>query len=95
MEKEMKLREAHEVLGKLIGLYPNTTVILFGSRASGKNRPNSDFDIIVFIECENPLRELPCPNGRSFLLQSRGLPKVEVSAPQALRVVPTPIFLGC
>ncbi|AWR95372.1 molybdopterin-dependent oxidoreductase [Acidianus brierleyi] len=39
--------------------------------------------------------ELPRPNGRGFLLQSRGLPKVEVSAPQALRVVPTPIFLGC
>jgi len=34
--------------------------------------------------------ELPSLHGRGFLLHGRSLPKVEVSAPQALRVVPTP-----
>ncbi|QIW24459.1 nucleotidyltransferase domain-containing protein [Sulfolobus sp. S-194] len=47
-----------EFLNELIKLYPSSTIVLFGSRASGKNRPNSDFDVILFIECDNPLHKM-------------------------------------
>jgi len=43
---------------ELIQLYPSSMIVLVGSRANSMNRPNSDFDIILFIECENPLNKM-------------------------------------
>ncbi|WP_443296278.1 nucleotidyltransferase domain-containing protein [Stygiolobus sp. CP850M] len=39
-------------------LYPSSMIVLVGSRGTNMNRPNSDFDIILFIECENPLNKM-------------------------------------
>jgi hypothetical protein len=50
-------RKFSDFLEKLISAYPDSTIVLFGSRARGKNRPNSDFDIIVFVSCQNPLHK--------------------------------------
>jgi predicted nucleotidyltransferase len=50
-------RKFSNFLEKLISAYPDSTIVLFGSRARGKNRPNSDFDIIVFVSCQNPLHK--------------------------------------
>ena len=44
---DMDIIKEKEVLFKLIDQYPISKVILFGSRANGTNRENSDIDLIM------------------------------------------------
>ncbi|WP_291999581.1 nucleotidyltransferase domain-containing protein [Caldivirga sp.] len=37
-------------ISRLIKKYPDSTIVLFGSRARGDNRPSSDFDVLVIIK---------------------------------------------
>ena len=54
--KEMMIKvsrydeEFSNFISKLIQKYPNSTIVLFGSRARGDNRPSSDFDVLVIIK---------------------------------------------
>lgn len=58
-----RLRNSHGLLAKyverLADTRPNSTVILYGSRAAGDFRPYSDYDIMVILRnVEDPLREI-------------------------------------
>ncbi|MEM3714474.1 MAG: nucleotidyltransferase domain-containing protein [Nitrososphaeria archaeon] len=37
-------------ISKIIQEYPNSTILLFGSRARGDSKPYSDYDIAVFLD---------------------------------------------
>ena len=47
------LKKIVEIISKYL---PNSKIILFGSRAKGNNRPNSDFDVAVETEEPVPVR---------------------------------------
>ena len=50
-------QEILEKIVEIISKYlPNSKIILFGSRAKGNNRPNSDFDVAVETEEPVPVR---------------------------------------
>lgn len=56
VEEERK-RKFEKFLSLLIHYLPNSTIILFGSRARGTNKPNSDFDVIVITPCDDVLEK--------------------------------------
>ncbi len=45
-----------EFVVKIVERFPRSTVILFGSRARGQERPNSDYDILVVMDLEDRYR---------------------------------------
>lgn len=47
--KEYSLRELSDIVGQIAPRYHITAVYLFGSRARGDNRRDSDYDMIVEI----------------------------------------------
>lgn len=56
VEEERK-RKFERFLSLLIQHLPNSTIILFGSRARGSSKPNSDFDVIVVTPCDDTVEK--------------------------------------
>ncbi len=52
MEKFLTIEDIKQTVAKIAPKYNLTKVSLFGSRATGKNRPDSDIDLIVEFETE-------------------------------------------
>ncbi len=42
-----------EFVAKIAERFPNSAVILFGSRARGQERPDSDYDVLVVMDLED------------------------------------------
>jgi HEPN domain-containing protein/predicted nucleotidyltransferase len=55
--REMSLSTLQEMTEQLIAGYDPERIILFGSRARGTHRPDSDFDLLVLKETEAPPAE--------------------------------------
>jgi uncharacterized protein len=50
-----------EIVGRIVRVVDPMKVILFGSRARGDARPNSDFDLLVVKESSQPRHERSAP----------------------------------
>jgi len=59
MNTEEVDQRVREVVGRIVAEFSPSMVLLFGSRARGESRPDSDVDLIVVWRDENP------PRGRS------------------------------
>ena len=47
MESDLSFQAMKGAIRQIAGKYPIARVTLFGSRAAGTNRPNSDIDLII------------------------------------------------
>ena len=70
MSRQDELLE--EFVAKAIEKFPDSTMILFGSRARGQERPDSDYDILVVMDLEDRDRLQKILEIRS--LKPRGIP---------------------
>ena len=50
-----------EIIRRIVRVVDPMKVILFGSRARGDARPDSDFDLLVVRESDNPRHERSAP----------------------------------
>ncbi len=71
-----------QFIEEVVRKYPDSTIILFDSRSSGKNRPSSDFDVAVIMEGVDEFEMAT----RISKLRPRGLPiDLVVLKPESLR----------
>ena len=54
----MDYPELEPVLERILEVVPAQQIILFGSRAKGQSRPDSDYDLLVVVPPELPKRRV-------------------------------------
>ncbi len=51
----------NEIVKRILQVIDPEKILLFGSRASGSNRPNSDYDLLVVASSKIPRWKRPAP----------------------------------
>ena len=72
VEKALSFQDMKDCIEQIVPKYPILRVSLFGSRAAGTNRPNSDIDLIM--EFRESVSLLTLSRIRCELEDSFGLP---------------------
>ena len=73
-----------EAVARIAEVLQPSQIILFGSRARGDHRPDSDYDVLVITETGDPHALARVASralrGRSFALDLLALPKTHIEA---------------
>lgn len=80
---DLDLERLRPVLARLVERLDPEAIWLFGSRAEGRARPDSDYDLLVVVRDDAPAAELD-PVGAYELTRGMGLPVDVVPCPRSV-----------